>query len=70
MNAREHILTRLTVAHPLRQAPPMPDGWEFDSQVGAWTDPHTGRFMVHDVDSPNCGTKKNDLETGEDAKGQ
>jgi hypothetical protein len=49
---------------------PSPAGWVYDMKVGAWTNPSKGAFMVHDPTSPRCGTKKNDLETGEDAKGQ
>lgn len=69
MNISKHILLQAARAYP-RPAAPVPDGWRYDDEVGAWMSPNTGTFMVQDLTSPRCGTKKNDLETGEDAKGQ
>jgi len=70
VKANEHILVRSAQAHVLPMEQPSPAGWVYDMKVGAWTNPSKGAFMVHDPTSPRCGTKKNDLETGEDAKGQ
>ena len=69
MNISEHILLTSAHAYPRRVAA-VPDGWLYDTKAGAWKNPETGVFMVHDPNSPRCETKKNDLETGEDAKGQ
>ena len=70
MHRNDHLLTRLSVPHPLQTTTPTPPGWEFDPRVGAWLDHHTRGFMVRDIRTPRFGTKKHDLETGEDAKGQ
>jgi hypothetical protein len=65
----KHILLQAAKVHP-RCGAPAPDGWHYEAQVGAWTCPTTGKFMVHDPTTSGYGTKKADLETGEDAKGQ
>jgi len=69
MNLFNHVLLQFARMHP-RSGAPAPDGWHYDPQVGAWTSLSTGKFMVHDPTASGYGTKKNDLETGEDAKGQ
>jgi hypothetical protein len=69
MKILKHILLQSARAYP-RSGALSPDGWRYDTKVGAWISPITGRFMVHEPTSSGCGTKKADLETGEDAKGE
>lgn len=48
------------------------EGCHYDKIVGAWIINATNEFLVksQDPEKPRPGTKKEDIETGEDRKGE
>ena len=47
-----------------------PDGCVYDETVGAWRIIATGQLWANDPNAQGPRTKKQDIETGEDQKGQ
>jgi hypothetical protein len=62
-----HPLRKNAVASPRRDHPPLPDDARFDSVAGVW---RTERGLLADDKEFDRTSKKMDLETGEDEKGQ
>lgn len=49
----------------------IPEGYFFDKHLGAWVSAKSQKELVNHKDFPGGGgTKKCDIETGEDQKGQ
>jgi hypothetical protein len=46
------------------------EGYKYNSQKGYWISNLSGLAMVEDNERPKPSTKKADIETGEDAKGE
>jgi len=67
----EHIIVKNIVPFKRKKLQD-PDGYEFDTVRGAWTSIGDGSFLIKSPGPtrPQTGTKKNDVETGEDLKGQ
>ena len=63
-----HILQRLAVTSPARVATPMPTNARYDLVMGVWKD-EGGAILALDP-ALEQQTKKMDVETGEDQKGQ
>lgn len=63
-----HILQRLAVRTPARPETPMPNGASYDVAGGFWTGA-AGEPLALDP-RLDRETKKMDVETGEDQKGQ
>jgi hypothetical protein len=63
-----HILQRLAVTSPVRDATPMPTDARYDFASGIWKGAG-GEIMAMDP-ALEQQTKKMDVETGEDQKGQ
>ncbi|NOT87337.1 MAG: hypothetical protein HOP03_04055 [Lysobacter sp.] len=63
-----HILEMLAVSSPARDSTPMPIGCQYDFAAGIWKSEH-GAILALDP-AFEQQTKKMDLETGEDQKGQ
>lgn len=57
----------MAVASPVRETTPLPEGAEYDGALGAWRG--AAGFLAYDPDTDRT-TKKQDVETGEDQKGQ
>lgn len=67
----EHIIVKNLVPFK-RNKLHDPDGFKFDAVTGAWIAIADGSYLVRSPapTRPQTGTKKNDVETGEDLKGQ
>ena len=63
----KHILLRTAVFHDKVKTNQEPEGFIYDSKIGAWKGDKG--FLVNQSDFKALGTKKNDVETGEDHKG-
>lgn len=59
----DHILLQLAVRRPHEDAPILPADASYDAVLGCWQAPDGQAFEF-------ATTKKNDVETGEDMKGQ
>lgn len=65
----EHILLRQAFRY--RQATELTvSGFDYEPAMGAWIEKGGKTYLVEHASFPVCGTKKFDVETGEDAKGQ
>lgn len=62
-----HVLKAGARRSQTREAPPLPDGATYDEALGAWRG--TAGLLAYDPDQERV-SKKNDVETGEDQKGQ
>jgi len=63
-----HILQRLAVTSPARDSTPMPMDARYDFAVGVWRG--EGEAILALDPALEQHTKKMDVETGEDQKGQ
>lgn len=61
-----HILIQLSVRRPHVEAPTLPESAHYDSVAGCW---NLGVGTEATI-GPPMTTKKNDIETGEDMKGE
>lgn len=62
-----HILLTTALGTAIRDETPMPEGAEYDVVLGAWRGDNG--LLAYDPDTDRV-TKKQDIETGEDQKGQ
>lgn len=70
MDHREHILLRTASSAMRSQKPEAPQGCHYDPIVGAWILDGSETLLVETSDRSLPRTKKNDIETGEDQKGE
>ena len=63
----DHILISRATRTPYMGVPPMPDDVEYDAARGYWT--RDGVPLVR-IQGARPATKKADIETGEDMKGE
>ncbi|MCC8199663.1 MAG: hypothetical protein LIP06_14150 [Tannerellaceae bacterium] len=67
----KHILLQKIFKYKKRETLSIPAGYEFDSFLGAWVSVHDkSLLLVNGTDFIGQGSKKCDIETGEDQKGQ
>lgn len=66
----KHILLQKAFTYKKSKKLTAPIGYEFDNFLGAWISVSDRSLLVNHKDFPGRGTKKNDIETGEDMKGQ
>lgn len=68
---KNHILVDKTSSYEKKQLSD-PDGYSYDKRKGAWVSRQTKEFLVKSKDPrrPRPSTKKEDVETGEDLKGE
>ena len=66
----EHVLMTYAVRKPYGRTGTMPDGVEYDAGKGYWV--KSGMPLVKSQEFTEVGsmTKKDDIETGEDQKGE
>lgn len=69
MNTEHPLLTR-SKKYPVQAVDLTPDGCEYDYEVGAWRHVGSGELWIDTPGRRGAGTKKNDVETGEDQKGE
>lgn len=63
----EHILVKTAVRTPYRPVPEIPEGARYDPKRGYWL---YGGTPWTESRAHKMFTKKNDIETGEDQKGE
>jgi len=66
----QHVVIGKAFRFAARSSKAELEGYHFDSRKGFWIEDRTGIPLVHSADGPKPGTKKADIETGEDKKGQ
>lgn len=66
----DHILLTNAFVYKKKSQSPVPAGFHFDKQLGAWVSDADNFPMVLDPFHKGTSTKKCDIETGEDQKGQ
>lgn len=66
----EHPLLQRAQKYLHRDVALAPDGCVYDNEVGAWRVIETGELWVETPNREGPGTKKHDIETGEDQKGE
>ena len=67
---RQHLLLEKAYLYPLPKSGPDMRGCRFDHKKGFWVMEETGEPFVLDRSNPGPRSKKCDLETGEDQKGE
>lgn len=71
MASKKHILLKYASTYEIpREANLTPKGFRYDFDVGAWISPVTKELLVSTPEGPKPITKKKDIETGEDQKGE
>jgi hypothetical protein len=68
--AELHPLLQRATKYPRPNRDLTPTGCTYDSLAGAWVDDDSGVLLVDKIYRPGVLTKKADVETGEDQKGQ
>ncbi|WP_143011019.1 hypothetical protein [Siphonobacter aquaeclarae] len=66
----KHILLENAISYNTENSVHIPQGYRYDCEKNAWYSSENNCYLVHHRDFPRIGTKKNDIETGEDQKGQ
>lgn len=66
----KHILLRKAIVYKTRKNIHPPKDYVYDFNLGAWVNKISGLLLVNSDDYIGQGTKKLDIETGEDNKGQ
>ena len=67
---KDHLLLEKAYIYPLPKEPSPPSGCTFNQNKGYWVFNETGQPLVTVKDHPGLVTKKCDIETGEDRKGE
>ncbi len=65
-----HLLLEKAYIYPLPKDPTPPFGCTFDTDKGFWVSDKNAQPLVTLKDHPKLETKKCDVETGEDRKGE
>jgi hypothetical protein len=66
----KHILLQKALKYKKRTVIEEPKGFSFDSLVGAWISNIDKTYLIQAEGFKALGTKKDDIETGEDKKGE
>lgn len=67
---KEHLLIEKAYIYPVPRQQLKVEGCKYDRKNGYWIQEETGEPMVFDRRHPGPQTKKCDIETGEDQKGE
>jgi hypothetical protein len=70
MTEKLHILLKHARSYEVRPAALAPEGCYYDYEVGAWLVEDTNQLFVDTPARSRPQTKKEDIETGEDQKGE
>lgn len=70
MYRKEHMLLKYAVSYKRTETTLTPNGCIYDFQKGAWIVSKTGVLLVNTPKRPKPQSKKADIETGEDQKGE
>ena len=66
----KHILLQKILKYKQRKVIEAPNGFSFNSLLGAWVNKIDNSLLIFAKDFKALGSKKEDIETGEDNKGQ
>ncbi|WP_452597117.1 hypothetical protein [Pontimicrobium sp. MEBiC01747] len=66
----KHILLQKALRYKKRKKIEAPKNFMFDSLLGAWINKIDQSLLIKSENFPALGTKKEDIETGEDQKGE
>jgi len=66
---KKHILLEKAFVYPIPKKKPKLSGYNFSAEKGYWIR-EDGLPLVEDDSTPKPKTKKHDVETGEDQKGE
>jgi hypothetical protein len=66
----KHILFKRAFIYKKRRNISPPENYKYDSELGAWVNKITNSLLILASDFKGQATKKLDIETGEDNKGQ
>lgn len=66
----KHILLQKALKYKRRKEIEDPQGFSFDSLVGAWINNTDKTYLIQAKGFKALATKKEDIETGEDKKGE
>ncbi len=66
----KHILLQKALKYKRRKEVEAPKGFSFDSLLDAWTNNSDKTFLIEAIGFKALASKKEDVETGEDQKGQ
>lgn len=66
----KHILFQKALVYKKRKEIIPPKDYEYDYILGAWVNKLSNLLLINSVDFKGQATKKLDVETGEDNKGQ
>lgn len=66
----KHILFQKALVYKKRKKITPPKDYEYDYILGAWVNKVTNLLLINSLDFKGQSTKKLDVETGEDNKGQ
>lgn len=68
---KSHLLLKYAKTYKRHEGSLSPEGCEYDFQIGAWVLKNSGELLVESADPPKPPqSKKADIETGEDQKGE
>jgi len=71
MESKKHILLKYATTYDIpRNISLAPENCHYDRKIGAWVVSESGVLLVNSPDKPKPVTKKADIETGEDQKGE
>lgn len=70
MDTPKHILLKHASTYEVSSNSFVPEGCHYDQEIGAWIVSETGELFVSTPNRPGPKTKKEDIETGEDQKGE
>ena len=67
---QKHLLLELAKTYPVSTEDLSPSGCKYDLVRGGWVLEHEGSLLASMPGRPKLKTKKFDIETGEDQKGE
>lgn len=67
---KDHILIEKTKKYSIPEQNPIPKGCTYNEQKGFWVENSSNNAMMKIDDPQKPTTKKCDIETGEDQKGE
>lgn len=70
MEEKLHLLIEKAFVYPLTKEKPQLDSWEFDDAKGYWLAQGQNTPLILDKRMMRPRSKKADVETGEDQKGE
>ncbi len=66
----EHLLLAMAKTYPAFTGDLSPQGYQYDLFSGVWILNGSGSLLIESPNRPRTMTKKKDIETGEDQKGE